>query len=241
MITNKLAAFFVTTMLVSITCLTTLSSPGDEGANAPTATPEQAKLSFWDVPDLQPAFVDPSPVQLDDDIDVGAIGTDGGNKRMITALAQEIADQAHGEFDSLLIAQHGKLLFESYYLKGRINLPHPQASTTKSYLSLAVGRAIQLGHLTMADLDKPVISFLEDLDSTTFVPGVEKITLHQAMTMRSGLRFSDAQKERFEEDSEEFRGQRQVQAYFEQSAPITSETQTFLYQGSDPPTGNAST
>jgi len=33
-----------------------------------------------------------------------------------------------------------------------------------------------------------VVSFLKELDSTNFVDGVEKITLHQALTMRGGLR-----------------------------------------------------
>ncbi|MFK5947391.1 MAG: serine hydrolase, partial [Methylococcales bacterium] len=115
----------------------------------------------------------------------------------------------------------------------RINLPHPQASATKAYTSLALGRAIQLGYLTMADLDKPLVSFLKDLDPTKFVAGVEKITLHQALTMRSGIRISKEQKEAFEKNPDLLKGQRQVQAFLEHSAPITLESQSFLYQ-SDP-------
>ena len=149
---------------------------------------------------------------------------------MILKLAQEIADNKHGNFDSFLIIHKGKLLFESYYLRGRINLPHPQASATKAYTNLALGRAIQLGYLTMADLDKPLVSFLKDLDPTKFVEGVEKITLHKAMMMHSGIRISEEQKKEFEKNPDRLKGQGQVQAYLEHSAPITSASQSFLYQ-----------
>ena len=79
--------------------------------------------------------------------------------------AGEIAAGEHGETDSLLLCLNGKLLFESYYRRGRINYPHYQMSITKSYTAMAIGRAIQLGHLSMDDLDKPVVSFLKELSS----------------------------------------------------------------------------
>jgi CubicO group peptidase (beta-lactamase class C family) len=91
-----------------------------------------------------------------------------------------------------LIAHRGKLLFEPYYRRGRINYPHYQMSITKSYTAMAIGRAIQLGHLTMADLDKPVVGFLNRLDRSKLVPGAETITLAEAMNMRSGVRLGDA-------------------------------------------------
>jgi len=201
---------------------------------APEATAADAELSFRDIPSLEKAFIDTAPADRKDGIPVGELGVDGGNRAMILQLAQEIADNKHDRFDSLLISYQGKLIFESYYLRGRINLPHPQASATKAYTSLALGRAIQLGYLTMADLDKPLVSFLKDLDPAKFVDGVEKITLHQAMTMRSGLRISMEQMEEFEKNPSQLKGQGQVQAYLEHSAPITIESQSFLYQRTDP-------
>lgn len=86
----------------------------------------------------------------------------------------------------------------------------------------------------MADLDKPLVSFLRELDPTKFVDGVEKITLHQAMTMSSGLRFSDEQITKFRENPEQFKGLDQTQAFLELSEPITSESQVYKYQGPDP-------
>jgi CubicO group peptidase (beta-lactamase class C family) len=201
---------------------------------APEVSAVEVKLSFRDIPSLKKNFIDSKPADRKDGILVGELGIDGGNKDMIIKLAQEIANNKHDRFDSLLIAHKDKLIFESYYLRGRINLAHPQASATKVYTSLALGRAIELGYLSMADLDKPLVSFLKDLDPIKFVQGVEKITLHQAMTMRSGLRINRDKMKELRKNSSQLKGQGQIQAYLEHSAPITAESQSFLYQGSDP-------
>ena len=228
-VNSKIKSLLAVGLLVSFSGFAAVSAE-DYKSLTPEATAAEAELSFGDLPYLKVAFIDAAPTDRKDDIPVGELGIDGGNKAMILKLAQEIADNKHGNFDSVLIAHKGKLLFESYYLRGRINLPHPQASATKVYTGLALGRAIQLGYLTMADLDKPLVSFLKDLDSTKFVEGVEKITLHQAMTMRSGIRISTEQREAFEKDPALLKGQGHVQAYFEHSVPITPESQSFLYQ-----------
>lgn len=196
-------------------------------------TASDAAIPFRDMPYLEKAFIDVSPTRKDDDIQVGELGVDGGNKEVIVKLAEEIANQKHGLYDSMLIKHKGKLLFESYYLRGRINLPHFQGSVTKVYTSLLLGRAIQLGYLTMADLDKPLIGFLKDLDSKKFVDGAEKITLHKAMTMRSGIRISNEKRRELEENPDSLKGQGQIQAWLEHSEPITPESQSYLY-GSDP-------
>lgn len=190
--------------------------------------------AFRDIPLLNHAITDATPAALNDNMPVGVLGIDGGDKDAILQLATEIAEQQHDHFDSLLIAHKDKLIFESYYLRGRSHLPHPQASTTKVYTALAIGRAIQLGHLTMADLHKPLVSFLHELDPTTFVDGVEKITLHKAMTMRSGIRIDAKKLEELAKSPNKLQGQAQVQAYLSYSAPITDQTQTFLYQSIDP-------
>ncbi|WP_281986484.1 serine hydrolase [Aquimarina aggregata] len=188
------------------------------------------ETSFWEIPQLNNAYISTTPEDIKDGIPIGKLGVDGGNKEMILKLSQEIADNKHDPFDSFLIVHKGKLIFESYYNKGRINLPHFQASATKAYTCLAIGRAIQLGYLSMEDLNKPLVSFLKDLDPTKFVKGVEKITLHQAMTMRSGIRISKKQSEEIEKNPNQLKGQGQVQAYLEHSAPITATSQSFKYQ-----------
>jgi len=229
--------------LIAIALLVSFSSFAEESAiksaeennsRAPEATAAEASISFWDLPYLKEAFIDSTPADRKDGLAVDDLVANGGNKAIILQLAQEIADKKYGKYDSLLIARHGKLVFESYYLRGRVNLPHMQASATKAYTSLLVGRVMQLGYLTMADLDKPLVSFLKDLDPTKFVGGVEKITLHKAMTMSSGLRFNEEQLKKIRKNPSQYKGLDQIQAFLELSAPITSESQSFKYQGADP-------
>lgn len=199
------------------------------GNAAPEATAAEAAGSFRDIPDLKEAFIDASPEDRKDGISVGELGSDGGNRDMILKMAEEIAANNEGNYDALLISHQGKLIFESYYKKGRINLPHFQASATKTYTSFALGRVIQLGYLTMADLDKPLVSFLKELDPTKFVEGAELITLKNALTMTTGIRISQEQWKAFDKDPSQIKGQKRVQAILERSEPITPASQQFLY------------
>ena len=187
-------------------------------------------LDIREVPLLETAFVQTTPEDRNDGIAVGRLGVDGGDRQMILTLADEISRGHHGAIDSLLISHRGKLVFESYYHRGRINLSHPQASATKTYTGLALGRAIQLGYLTMDDLHKPVIGFLDEIDTSDLVEAAEKVTLHQALTMRSGIRIEDEKAEEFEQYRDLIDGQKLVQSIFEQSDPITDEVLTeFAY------------
>lgn len=198
------------------------------------ATEAEAKLSFRDLQSLDKAFIDTAPDERNDLITVGKLSDDGRDKATIVKLAHQIAEGKHGKYDSLLIAHKGELLFESYYLRGRSNMPHPQASAVKGYTSLALGRAIQMGYLTMADLDKPLVSFFNGLNPSKFVEGAEKITLHKALTMHGGLSVSDEKWQALEQNPAVLQGQGLVQALLEHSGPITAESQTYLYGNFNP-------
>lgn len=218
-------------------CVTNFVIAGDKANNrlAPEATAAEAKLEFRDISRLERAFIDTAPAKRKDKIQVGKLSADGRDADLIVKLAKEIAGKKHGKYDSLLIAHKDKLIFESYYLRGRINLPHPQASAVKAYTSLVVGRAIQLGYLSMADLNKPLVSFLKDLDPTKFTDGAEKITLHKALTMHGGLSVNREDWEALEKKTPEvLKGQGLVQTLLEKSKPITAESQTYLYGNYNP-------
>lgn len=226
---------------------------GEERTLPPKATPDEALITHWrmpeiekrfmDIPELDSPYIDTSPVDLGDGIAVGqfshkathAITDEGdeGNKSIeeaaIITLAKELAAGDHGKYDSLLIAKGGTLVFESYYKRGRVDLPHPQSSATKSYTSLALGRAIQMGYLSMDDLDKPVISFLNDIDSTKLVKGAETITLHHALTMTTGIHISEEGWDAMATNLKRVKGQGEIQAILEDSAPVTEQTQVFKY------------
>lgn len=202
----------------------------DEGGKAaPKATAAQADLPFRELPLLDEAFIDTSPPAKSDGLAVQELSIAAEATNALVQLAQEIGDGIHGRYDSLLISHKGSLMFESYFKRGRINLAHPQASATKGYTSLILGRAIQLGYLTMDDLNKPLIDFLPDLDRSKLVDGAEKITLHKALTMHGGLNVSDDTWKELEKVPANLQGQGLVQKLLENSEPITDETQIYRY------------
>ncbi len=221
-------------------CSNLLAEPNN--GLAPEVTDLNAKdVSYQleqELPDLEKPYISATPQDKKDGIPVGELGRDGGNKELVLKFAKEIAnarkDSRVGNTDSLLISYKGKLVFESYYRRGRSNYPHYQMSITKSYTAMGVGRAIQLGHLTMADLNKPAISFLNDLKADRLVEGADAITLHQAMHMSSGIRISKEKVQLLRKKPEALKGQGQIQTYLQHSDPIPPAPRKFKYQASDP-------
>ena len=201
---------------------------------APEATDLSPKSVSWaaeaKLPDLEKAFVTTAPADRKDGLAVGKLE----NSAAVLAFADEIAAGKHGEMDSLLIAHHGKLLFESYYRRGRINYPHYQMSITKSYTAMAIGRAMQLGFVKMEDLDKPVVSFLKQLQQDKLVAGAASITLAEAMNMKSGVRLEKEKAQQLLQQPAALQGQGQIQAYLAHSAPIEKAPRAFKYQEADP-------
>ena len=186
------------------------------------------------IPYLEQAYISSEPKNLGDGINVGNLGSFGGDRDAIMSFAKEIEEGKHNNTDSLLIYHKGKLLFESYYKRGRVNYPHYQMSITKSYTALALGRAIGLGHLKMSDLDRPILDFLHEIDQTKITAGCETITINDALNMRSGIRIEQEAINKLRRTSSELRGQGQIQAYLEHSAPISNEAKQFKYQSADP-------
>ena len=185
---------------------------------------------------LKKPFINKSPTDLKDDIQVGTLGKDGGNIETVMSFVQEIIDKDddNHKTDSLLISYKGKLIFESYFKRGRINYPHYQMSITKSYTALALGRAIQLGYFKMEDLNKPVVNFLKDIDQSRLVAGADKISVHQAMQMKSGIRLSNDKVTMLMKKPDQLKGIGQLQAYLSHSDPIPEKDIKFKYQASDP-------
>ena len=233
--------------LYSLLALTLLSSTIRLHAEQPSngLAPEVPGLNLKDklyqleaqLPDLEKAFISVAPVDKQDGLVVGKLSVDGGDRAAVEAFANELAapakDEKAGNVDSMLIGYRGKLIFESYYRRGRANFPHYQMSITKSYTALAIGRAIQLGLLKMDDLDKPAIGFLKELDATKLVAGADTITLAQAMQMSSGIRLGDKRANELMKDPAKLKGQGEIQAYLQHSAPIPPMPREFKYQEPD--------
>ena len=192
------------------------------------------EVSFWSIPHLNNAYVTTTPEDRKDGILIDTLAVSNEDQNAIKKVSQAIFDGKYGNYDALLISHKNKLVYESYYKKGRINLPHGQASAVKGYTSLILGRAIQMGYLSMEDFDKPLTHFLKNLDAKKFVKGAEKITLHKALTMHGGLTIDQEKWKAIENDSVQLKGQGLVQTLLERSEPITDETQTYLYGNFNP-------
>jgi len=228
----RLKHAIITALLTGFSNIAVINAEENNSSTAEVSAAE-TKLSFWDMEYLDEAFIDTAPSDRKDDIAIGKLAI-SDDKDLIVKMAQEIAENNEGKFDSVLISHQNKLIFESYYGRGRINLPHFQASVTKSYLSIAIGRAIQLGHLTMADLHKPVVSFLKDIDLEKIAEGTEKITLHQVMSMSSGIRVSAERQKLIMDSSTKTKGSNVTEQFLQHSDAISPKSQTFKYQDADP-------
>ncbi len=183
------------------------------------------------LPYLPAAYTSTSPENLGDGLQVGTLDLPG-TKEAVEAL---IADDQAGKYynlDSILIWKDGKLLFEMYNRRGRVDAPHYAMSITKTMTSVILARAMQVGLLGMKDLDKPVISFMPEIDRSRIQPGVETITLRDALFMKSGLRFKE--KNIAWTLGSGFPRQKYFQKLFEATAPISPASKEYKYTGTDP-------
>ena len=207
---------------------------------SPKATPKEAPIVYWSVPSIKRHFfqlprlaqpyITTEPVDLNDGLAVGELGIDGGDTEKLIETISEIAKDPKNEIDSLLVIKNDKLIFESYFARGRIDLSHPQSSAVKSYTSMVLGRAVQMGYLNIQDLDKPIANFFTELKPAEFAPGVEKITLRRVLSMRSGLRIDDETTQMLHNNPHMIAGQKEVQELFERTEPIDAlKEEVFSY------------
>ena len=187
---------------------------------------EQQKLS-----DLPKPYVSASPEDIADGLQVGHLDAPGADEA-IHALVKNDQAGKFANLDSLLLWKDGELIFEMYNRRGRVDGPHYAMSVTKTMTSVTLARAIQLGLLSMKDLDKPVINFLPGIERAKIKPGVETITLRNALFMKSGLRFPT--KTFAHSLGDKYHRQKHFQKLFENTSPITPTEKPYKYTGTDP-------
>ena len=183
------------------------------------------------LPDLPAPYVSSSPEDIGDGLTVGRLDAPGAQEA-IDALMKNDQAGKYANLDSLLLWKDGKLIFEMYNRRGRVDGPHYAMSVTKTMTSVTLARAIQLGLLSMRDLDKPVIDFLPGIDRAKIKTGVETITLRDALFMKSGLRFPT--KTFAYSLGEKYQRQKHFQQLFENTAPIKPSNKSYKYTGTDP-------
>jgi hypothetical protein len=186
------------------------------------------------IPYLKKPYRSAAPISLMDGIEVGKLGESGEDKNLILTFVKEVfnepaAKERRDKCDSLLISYKGKLIFESYGRRGRVNVPHSQYGLTQIYTALALGRVIQLGYLKMTDLKSPCVKYLPQLDLKKLSKGVDSITIEEALTNHSGIRFDKRKKSNLR--GQAFEGQARMQAYLECVRPIDPSSKEFHFQG----------
>tara|TARA_Y100000588_G_scaffold105639_1_gene115484 strand:- start:660 stop:1829 length:1170 start_codon:yes stop_codon:yes gene_type:complete len=183
------------------------------------------------LPDLPAPYVSASPEDIGDGLEVGRLDAPGAQEA-IQALIKNDQAGKFANLDSLLLWKDGKLIFEMYNRRGRVDGPHYAMSVTKTMVSVTLARAIQLGLLSMKDLDKPVIDFLPGIDRSKIKPGVDGITLRDALFMKSGLRFPT--KTYAFSLGAKYQRQQHFQQLFENTAPVKKNDKPYKYTGTDP-------
>ena len=228
---------FKTSLLVSVCVLSNFVFAADTMKNStpnlkqvlPIATETEKRMSFWDLPYLEHAYMSTKPENRSDGIVVGDLSHVTKNHQSIINLSNEFQSGKYGLYDSLLISHKNKLVFESYYRRSRVNLAAGQASATKTYTSLILGSAIEQGFLTLDDIHKPLINLISDLKNTDLVSGAETITLHKALTMRGGIKIDSDRRKEFEKHPEQLNGSNYIKTLLVNSAPITETSQQYAY------------
>jgi CubicO group peptidase (beta-lactamase class C family) len=189
---------------------------------------EQAKL-----PKLAEPYVSTAPQDLGDGLAVGKLDRPGTQQAVAALVADDKAGK-YSELDSILLWKDGKLIFEYYNRKGRVDAPHYLMSITKTMTSVTLARAMQVGLLNMADLDKPVVGFMPEIDRSKIKSGVDTITLRDALMMKSGLRWNVPDNKLENSTGSGNAKQKYFQQLFETTAPITPQSKAYKYTGTDP-------
>ena len=91
----------------------------------------------------------------------------------------------YGYIKGVLIVRNGFLIAERYYRNYDSNDAHNVMSVSKSFLSALIGIAVREGFID--NLDRPVIDYFPEHNTSTLNANMRKITIHHLLSMRSGI------------------------------------------------------
>jgi CubicO group peptidase (beta-lactamase class C family) len=135
-----------------------------------------------------------TPIAENDGWQTASLAEVGLSEQPIAALVEKIltADPTDNplDIDSLLIARHGKLVFEEYFHGFDEQRPHDMRSASKTFAPVLVG--IARDHGIKIGPDTPVYSlFPEDKPFAHWDARKSQVTLQALMTMTSGFACDD--------------------------------------------------
>ncbi len=111
----------------------------------------------------------------------------GGAVAEITAAADELiayTDTLEGvTLQSVMIAQHGKVIYEKWMNGGAADTPHVMHSVSKSFCATAVGMLVDDGKLKVSD---KVVDFFPDQLPAEVSDNLKSMTVRDLLTMNCG-------------------------------------------------------
>jgi len=139
------------------------------------------------------SFVMAVGICADDGLKVADLNSVKCDKEALGQLVLELKDDEFGKVCSLLIAKDDTLVLEQYFGKANADKRHRARSHTKSMTSYVVGKAIEQGKIK--SVNDPILKYLPEVDASKLLPGVEKITIKDCLSMSAGLRGSKKNKQ----------------------------------------------
>ncbi|MDD7985166.1 serine hydrolase [Lentisphaera marina] len=139
------------------------------------------------------SFVMALGIWADDGLKVANLNSVKCDKKALSQLVVKLKDEEFGKVCSLLIAKGDTLLIEEYFGDANKDKLHPTRSHTKSMTSYVVGKAIEQGKIK--SVNDPILKYLPEVDASKLLPGVERITIKDCLSMSAGLRGSKNNKQ----------------------------------------------
>lgn len=142
----------------------------------------------------------PPPAVTSDGWSTSSLGDVGLLPSCFKKMESSIRSRRFKKITSVLVARHGKLVYEGYFDDSDVSTLRNTRSATKTVTGMLIGIAIDKGFLTGADI--PVMSFFQDKTPVENPdPRKERITLEDFLTMSSILECDD--NNRFSRGNEE--------------------------------------
>jgi CubicO group peptidase (beta-lactamase class C family) len=126
-----------------------------------------------------------SPQNNNDGIACSSIDKIYCDTSILFPLINRLEARKYGAIYSLLIAKDNKLIFEKYFGDTKPDTKQHLYSATKSFASVLVGKAIELGYIK-SDTDY-ISDYLPDVKKLNLSNGTEKLRINHLLTMSSGL------------------------------------------------------
>ena len=130
-----------------------------------------------------------APVDKDDGLKVSTLKLHNLNESVFDNINQNICNGKYGNIHSLLIIHNNDLIVEQYYNGWESDRLHILASTTKSFNSILIGKAIELNKIE--SVNQKIFSFFPEYELSENDTLKAQITIENLLTMTAGFTWDE--------------------------------------------------